>query len=353
MNRSEISPIGPVVPSAAAPDAAAWQAQIRNKARLLHHQIASLQQLFAERPEGDAMLEQACAPYYELLQKLYTQEYPIARAIDTSDLLLHLDGPSVHETDPKLSLVTGVLSDVRKQVGYVVKVIAGAMHEALALPKEIDFGLASFAKGSLYLGFNLPDGSAAGLQAAYADALGMLGVATADMTQQAEPLQAYEAIQAHVPDPKCRDAVLAAAAHLAPSGKRGIDRVSLAGRCMPDGRWRVLSPAIRATVRQWLERPIAARETLEVTGLVREIDLDVRRIELRQLRDSAGRSLAEALGIKGPAADLLGLRCVYPPNFDAQAKDWLNSSLRVRGLAEIYNNQPRLLQIQEAELIST
>ena len=82
---------------------------------------------------------------------------PVARALDRSDLLLHLDGEGLQTTSPRLSLVTGIMGDVRKQVGTMIKTLVSSFNEAVELPREIDLGLSSFAQGSLYLGFSLPE----------------------------------------------------------------------------------------------------------------------------------------------------------------------------------------------------
>ena len=102
-------------------------------------------------------MEEACGPYYRLLDEIFEKEMPVARALDRSDLLLHLDGEGLQTEAPRLSLVTGIMGDVRKQVGTMIKTLVSSLNEAVELPREIDLGLSSFAQGSLYLGFSLPE----------------------------------------------------------------------------------------------------------------------------------------------------------------------------------------------------
>ncbi len=134
-----------------------WQELIDTQARRLHQQIAATQRLVTESGGSPELLDQACQPYYQLLDRLYREDLPLANAVDSSDLLLHLDGVGLQTVNPRLSLVAGVFGDVRKQVSGMIKILAGAIDENLSLPKEIDLGLSSFARGSLYLGFSLPE----------------------------------------------------------------------------------------------------------------------------------------------------------------------------------------------------
>ena len=172
---------------------------------MLHQQIAAMQRLVRESGGNEETLERACAPYYRLLDEIYEKDLPMARALDRSDLLLHLDGEGLQTGQPRLSLVTGIMSDVRKQVGTMIKTLVSSINESVELPREIDLGLTSFAQGSLYLGFSLPEPSPGyivlegdPLFAASRQALSTLGAVTAHIN---EP-NAYELIQREFADPE-------------------------------------------------------------------------------------------------------------------------------------------------------
>jgi hypothetical protein len=83
-------------------------------------------------------------------------------------------------------------------------------------------------------------------------------------------------------------------------------------------------------VRSWLEQPVLSREEVTLTGHVRAIDLDLRRFDLRRID---GGSLPD-------------LRCIYPSTFDPPAKNWLDSTVTVRGRVEMYQGAARLLQVE-------
>jgi hypothetical protein len=315
-----------------------WQAVLKHRAEMLHQQIAAMQRLVRDSGGSDETLDQACAPYYRLLDEIYDKDMPIARALDRSDLLLHLDGEGLQTGRPRLSLVTGIMGDVRKQVGTMIKTLVSSINEAVELPREIDLGLSSFAQGSLYLGFSLPEPNPGyivlegdPLFAASRQALTTLGAVTAHIN---EP-NAYELIQREFADPKLRDAALSAVGQLAPSGRRGVSTLEIGGRALQKGAWRVLTPQTRLLVRAWLEQPVMSRETLELRGRVRAVDLDLRRFDLRRVD-----------------ANLPDLRCIYPASLDARAKHWLDATVVVRGQVEMYQGAARLLQVESVEEVS-
>jgi hypothetical protein len=311
-----------------------WSGVLKQRAHLLYQQIAALQRLGRESGGDEAMIEQGCAPYYQLLDQLHEHDLPVARALDNSDLLLHLEGEGLQLKNPRLSLVTGIMSDVRKQVGGMIKTLVSSFNENVELPREFDLGLSSFARGSLYLGFCLPEpGNAYAVLPgdpifeASRQALVTLGNVTAVLD---EP-NAYDLIQREFADPKLRDAALSAVGQLAPSGRRGVSSIGVGGRALPNRPWHTLTPRTRQQVRAWLDQPVLSDEVIELTGRVRAIDLDLRRFDLRRI----------------DGGDLPDLRCIYPSAFDPPAKGWLDSLVKVRGQVEMYQGTARLLQVQD------
>ena len=236
-----------------------WASVLKRRAQLVHQQIAAMQRLVSESGGNEEMLAKSCASYYRLLDEIYEKDMPVAKALDRSDLLLHLDGEGLQTENPRLSLVTGIMGDVRKQVGAMIKTLVSSFNEAVELPREFELGLSSFARGSLYLGFSLPEPNPgyvvlAGdpLFAASRQALTTLGAVTEHIN---EP-NAFELIRHEFADPKLRDAALSAVGQLAPSGRRGVSSLEIGGRAMPQGKWRLLTPETRQQVRAWLEQPV-------------------------------------------------------------------------------------------------
>jgi hypothetical protein len=313
-----------------------WSSVLKRRAQLLHQQIAAMQRLVTESGGSEEVMVQACSAYYRLLDEIYEKDMPIARALDHSDLLLHLDGEGLQTKSPRLSLVTGIMGDVRKQVGTMIKTLVSSFNEAVELPREIDLGLSSFAQGSLYLGFSLPEPNPGyvvltgdPLFAASRQALTTLGA----VTQHINEPNAYDLIRREFADPKLRDAALSAVGQLAPSGRRGVSSLEIGGRALQKGAWRLLTPQTRLQVRAWLEQPVLSHEVVELRGRVRAIDLDLRRFDLRRI----------------DGGNLPDLRCIYPATFDVPAKKWLDTAVVVRGQVESYQGAARLLQVQSVE----
>jgi hypothetical protein len=137
------------------PDNATWAEVLSERARELHRQLAALQ-LWTDQSGGDEeMLKMLCAPFDGLLAKLYEEDMPLARAIESSDLLIHLKGPAVEGPSASLAVISGIFQSVRKQVGSLAYAISGIL-DRTTLPKDVHLGLSAFARGSLYLGFSLP-----------------------------------------------------------------------------------------------------------------------------------------------------------------------------------------------------
>jgi hypothetical protein len=310
-----------------------WSSILRRRTHLLLQQIVSLQRLAQESGAAPEKIERYCAPYYEMLDAIYENDLPVARALDGSDLLLHLDGEGLQTRSPRVSLVTGIMGDVRKQVGAVIRTLVSSFSETVELPREFELGLSSFAHGSLYLGFSLPQPGAGyatlpddPFVAASRQALSTFGA----ITEYFDRPDAYDSIRRDFADPKLRDAALSAVGHLAPSGRRGVSSVAIGGRALPGRAWQRLTPETRLQVKAWLEQPVLSDETIELTGRVRAIDLDLRRFDLRRIGEGT----------------LPDLRCIYAAAFDPPARAWLDRTVRVRGRVETYQGVARLLQIE-------
>lgn len=316
-----------------------WSSVLEHRARILHQQITAMQRLVLESGGSEEMLSRACGSYYRLLDEIYEKDLPVARALDRSDLLLHLDGEGLQTKNPRLSLVTGIMSDVRKQVGTMIRTLISSFHETVELPREIELGLSSFAPGSLYLGFSLPEPdpgmialSNDPMVEASRQALSTFGA----VTERVNEPNAYELILEEFADPKLRDAALSAVGQLAPSGRRGVSSMTIGGRSLRQGvTWPTLTPQTRQQVRSWLAKPVLSEERMELRGRVRAIDLDLRRFDLRRV----------------DGGNLPDLRCIYSAAFDMPAQKWLDRTVSVLGQVETYQGVARLLQVQSVNLL--
>jgi hypothetical protein len=324
-----------------------WNEVLNYKARILFAQIARIQQGVREHGGNDELAEQLCEPYVELLKSMFEEDYPLAKAIEESDLLLRLEGPAINRENPRVSVITGVFSKVRKEVGNVAKSIAQISDAVKRLPKEMDLGVSAFAKGSLILGFTLPTtedieeanqgqqsllGEQDPLYQAARQAIRTIGVVTRHIGEG----KSFEELSAAVPDAQVRDTALAAVENLAPSKRQGINSVTIAGRAVGGEELPPLTHAVREIIHKQLRHPVVSEEIVTLLGYVREIDLDAKRFELRHVENLEANVV----------------RCVYSAQSDDEASEWLNKHIRVTGKVDRDTaGKPRLLEVASVEFV--
>lgn len=137
------------------------------------------------------------------------------------------------------------------------------------------------------------------------------------------------------PDPAVRDTVLVAAHKLAPTGRRGVDQVTFHSRDTQGDPPSPLTPESRKILARAVATPLRQSQAISLEGVVRAIDLDARRFELR--------------GVHGHQA----VRCFYDETLEPQAHGWLNHRILVAGYGECASNGlPRLLLAAAVTVLS-
>ncbi len=323
-----------------------WKGVLDHKAHLLYSQIAHIQSEMSVLGRSIDEIEELCEPYYILLDSLYSEDYPLAKAIEESDLVVRLQGVGVDKDRPRLSIITSYFGKVRTQVTTIAKALANLTEGGRKIPDQFDLTLSAFAKGSLVLGFSLPTvqdleyhsagmilGTEDPLYKAAREAMKTLGIVSQFVARDA-PL---EAIAEAIPDAKIRDIALSAVNALAPSGQMGVSSVSIAGKGIGLFEAGLLTKATKGTIQKVLKHPVDSDEFAVFPGQVREIDLDARRFELRHVENDEQNHL----------------RCRYNSSYsDNDAKKWLNKSVRVSGKVERdANGKARLMEIQSIEMV--
>jgi hypothetical protein len=290
--------------------------------------------------------DSACARFYQSLNEIYADDLPLAKAKDNSDLLLHVEGRAVEDA-PRISLVSSLFSNVKGQVRDLTKAISGIVPERRVTNQEIDLGLSGLAKGSLFVGFNVPLprersgqesllGKEDPLFKATKHALRIINIVshTVDASDEYEASQKLIEV---VDDPRVRDAALVAVKRIAPSGKAGVSSIGVTSAYDMRGP-AVLTPRVRSQISKMLARPVDSKEKMEFEGTVREIDLDAKRFELR--------------GISGHQVH--DIRCAYSSVLDIEPRKLLDAKVRVRGWVERRPDEaPRLVAVDLVEILST
>lgn len=316
-----------------------WQEAVHDRASIIHDQIAAMR-AYARELGMDP--DVASRPYRDLLTQLYEEELPLARVLDNSDLVARFEGQVVNVESPPVSVVTYAFDTLRSQVQKVAKAIAGLSDSVGHFPRSLDLGLSGLARGSLVVGVRIqPPGEpekgsnhsllGADDQVYQSVIAAVRGLAL--VTQHIKEERVSDSVREALPDPAERDAILVAAGEIAPSGRRGIDAVSLFSA---DGK-RTESPAAppltvltRKALKQATAHPVHTSRRADFIGIVREIDLDARRFEVR--------------GIDGGKA----LRCIYPEHYAKEARAWLDQRVKVVGRCEFSpSGAPRLMELDD------
>jgi hypothetical protein len=314
-----------------------WSDQVRRQVRLVVDQIAELR---SRDKEGTS--ERSLQVYYEMLESLFDRDLRLAQVRDSSDLLLRVEGEAF-DHDPRLQLVTSVFDNVTHQVTDLTKAILGAGSDGKITPRAVDLGLSGIARGSLYFGLKAvaSETKNGGALLGESDSLytstkwALKIIDDVAHTVEMDPDHvSMEEVSEVVSDPRVRDAALVAVQRLSPSGRRGIDSMSVSSS-RSNSKPAELNSSHRRAIRSSLHKPVIRGEEIEFSGQVREIDLDSRRFDLRGIADEQIRDV----------------RCAYRNVDGVSPKKLLGATVRVRGLVERAADEvPRLMSVTSLEI---
>lgn len=320
-----------------------WIDTIEAKARIIHQELQAARELALRMgQEPDAI----SGPYLDMLAKLYREDFAYASLADSADLVARFTGPGVRNHEPPVSLVTGAFSKLRTQIQHIAKSIAGLGEQRVKWPENLDPHLSGLAYGSLVVGMRVPrpgevdsqgqlvlEGINDGLYAAVRDAVRSLPVIPRLIQDEGVSDEVFSLF----PDPAVRDTVMLAAHRLAPSrNSKAITGLFLS--CPEESE--IAPPPLTRKSREVLRRSLkepsgnrsSGRDSFE--GVVREIDLDAMRFEIRGVRY------------------LRGIRCIYDERHKATAREILDCTVRVSGSYEAAaDEQPRLVDVDTIEIL--
>lgn len=272
-----------------------WVAEVHAKAQILQAQV----ELARSMARNFGMDEsEAISPYLREIEKIYELEFPLARAMDESDLVFHIEGPALADHTPKLSLVESIFANIRTQVLAVARAVANVGEGVHLSDRDVELSLSAIAPGSLYIGVKAePPTSSIGQQH-------LLGRDDRIVAATREAMRSIRLVSQHlsddatevvdrIPDPAVRDAALVAVARLAPTGRAGVTRITLAATDQGESLMgEALTPKIRSELKHQLKGAFFAGSCRVVLrGEVRELDLDFARFELRRIEGHRDRSV--------------------------------------------------------------
>jgi len=275
-----------------------WVSQVHSKAHILLAQIENARQLAVQSGVDPDVV---CNALFKRVDELYENEFPLAKAMDESDLVFHIEGPALRDHTPKLKLIESIFSSIRQQVFSVAKAVAQLGDNQNITDKDVGLSLSALAPGSLYIGIKADSpepidgqqhmlGQDDPILRATREAMRSIRVISKHLDDDSQE------VQAALPDPRVRDAALVAVARLAPTLQSGISKITIASSSEGGGGVGVsgepLTPKLRKELRQQLRRGKNSGPThYTIRGFVRELDLDFQRFELRRIETDLSASV--------------------------------------------------------------
>lgn len=311
---------------------------VHRRAYLVHNQIMAAKKIAADIGYNDFSLDDN-SPYMKLLDRLYSEDYQFANLWETSDIIVHAEGPSASKKSPYASVVTWMLKTIDSNLK---KLVQSAMQLSDNSAKNIHIQLTGFAPGSIYAGFSLQDIQESslleGVDNFISDAKSVIDIIPL-MPRFIGKDEISQEITELIQDPITRDAAIIAAFNMSPTGNNGIHtfefttpRSSLGSKAHGE-----LSAISRPVLKIAAQRPIMSerRQTNgSFTGVFRSVDLDKSRLDLRNI----------------DAADVGTLRCFIGGVTLERARSLLGKRVEVTGVYEtLPNGRPRFMQVHSVQ----
>ena len=313
-----------------------WVDLVDKKAQIIIDQIVAARVLLSR---NEAQVEGFDRPYLDLLRQLYREEYPLAQLIDSSDLVARFEGRKITDGSAPTKVVAFIVSKLRTQIQVIAKAIVGLSSD-VRWPDSLDPLLTGIAPGSLVIGVSIPPSRQAQLPAIPDPVLDSVR----DSVRRVAVVPQYvrddgvdEAIEQEIPDPAIRDTVLVAASKLAPTTQSGVDRLVLYEPGSSDKQAIPLTSESRKVLRKAVAQPVKASDTATFTGVVRAIDLDAKRFEIRHVKEIDGGSV----------------RCIYRNVKVDDERRLLDREVCVHGRYEPVDGRPRLIEVVKLEMSET
>lgn len=329
---------------ASQPSSQQWEMSAIRRVHMLHSQLdaaivhakkSSIQEL------SDMDFMSDSSPYMQQLLAFYREHLGLARLLDSSDLLLHAEGPGASQHSPRLGSVNWLCASAEKHLKNLMRAMLPMDDKSGKLAiSDVDLRLTGLAPGSLYAGFSLAGLGYDPLQPPLHEDDGQT-VAMLRHAMHALPMVPQfvqeggidRQIMEALPDPALRDAAMVAACEMAPTGNKGIHTIEISSPTAEDSAARGPQPLgqrERVVLKEALRNHPMMRSPKRgsFVGTLRAIDLDKNRITLRNI-----------------STDITALRCMLPAG-DNSTRQWLDKQVRVEGEYETNAiGQPRMMRV--------
>lgn len=312
-----------------------------NKVRLIHNEIASVTALCKTHGlpvPSHSMLE-------SLIERLYEDEFELAKLLDDSDIVLHAEGTSTQSKNPRLDIVTWLLDKANQEFNSLIKNTFALEGESYR--DNVNFELTGLAPGSIYAGFKLIDASQPNF-----DGFGFDQVlseirsnisAVVNVPEYINETGVSDGIIEAIPDAGVRDIAMMTALNLSPSGRNGVHTIDISAPNMQGARVSSeLSTKTRVILRESAAKKPVMSKTMKSGSLIgdlREIDLDKNRITIRNIGD-------EKISVRG----------VFSSRDEIKMRQAIATQNKIKftgSYEEDKNGKPRLITIESFEPVSS
>lgn len=319
-----------------------WVSALHSRAAVLQQQIALAME--AQRTQG-VQMEGFISAYQLQLQELYSEDLPLAMLKDTSDIILHAEGPAARHHAAGTSAVAWLCQEAERRVRQLgLASLKLGRSDFNAAEKDLRVLLNGLAPGSLYLGFSVDSAvrmasNQEDLDIEHAEGSDTLtavrkAVRTLPMVPHFVGDEGVDLEMTEVfADADMRDAMLMAAYHLSPTGKRGIHTIEISAPRSQE-RAGIFTNRERTVLRESVLLSPMLRNIKygSFVGQLREVDLDARRFTLRDVPDVGS------------------IRCVIGELSADTARKLIGHGARVFGEYEAdRDGKPRLMRVETIE----
>ena len=312
-----------------------WRHQTHRRASIIFGQLSAALSFAPSEEDRIQFLDDPDNSYFDLLDKIYGEDYQLAKLMDTSDLIFHAEGPAAKELAPQLRAMNWLTMTTEKVLRGIGKGVFDALaysEDTSALARKLDLRCTGIAPGSMYAGFSLENHLPT-----------MIGMDEGKHDQAIrEILEAFKRLTVLpnyidderlssgvvelVDDPALRDAILSWAHKMCPTGKLGIHTLTVSDdRTKPAA----YSQRERTVLLDAIRKPITIAKDGVFEGEIRKADLDNGRFMLRNV---------PTIGT---------LRCVFNGT-DKELGKAFGKRVKVSGQYEVdHQGRPRLLYVDQ------
>jgi hypothetical protein len=100
---------------------ASWTSVTRDRIREVQDGLLAMAAWAKDSNADPEAMDLLLDPYRDLVEALYQSDMPLAKLVDTSDLLLHVHGSAASGPSPKVSFLARLLTRTRDQVTGLAK----------------------------------------------------------------------------------------------------------------------------------------------------------------------------------------------------------------------------------------